>query len=71
MQFKNMVDVRKFLSRYGTYIYTGDPEGDLEMIKDELTEMFQAHILDKEDYTRMMEVIAREEKELRKDRGKS
>lgn len=71
MQFKNMVDVRKFLSRYGYFIYTGDPEGDLEMIKDELTEMFQAHILDKEDYTRMMEVIAREEKELRKDRGKS
>lgn len=67
MLFRNMADVRRFLSRYGTVIYTGDPEGDLEIIKDELTEMFQAHLLDKEDYTRMMEVIAREEKEQKKD----
>ncbi|MBE3554661.1 MAG: DUF910 family protein [Thermicanus sp.] len=68
MEIRNMVDVRKFLGRYGYFIYTGEPLGDLEMIKDEVKEMFQAHILDKEDYIRLMKVIAREEEALKKNR---
>ncbi|MFS8578649.1 MAG: YqgQ family protein, partial [Novibacillus thermophilus] len=33
-------DVRKFLQRYGTLIYTGDRQGDLDLMEDELRELY-------------------------------
>jgi uncharacterized protein YqgQ len=64
LKIQNMVDVRKYLSKFGYYIYTGDPLGDLEMIKDEVLELFQANIIDREDYIQIMKVLAKEEKEI-------
>lgn len=58
----NMVDLRRYLNKLGYYIYTGDPLGDLEMIKDEVFELYDAKIIDREIFVQMMKVIAQEER---------
>lgn len=40
----------EFLKRYSLLIYTGDPEGDILLIEDELKEMHQLGMIEKEEY---------------------
>jgi uncharacterized protein YqgQ len=65
LKMENMIDLRRYLNRFGYYIYTGDPTGDLEMIKDEIFELYEAKIIDKETFTQMLKVLAQEEKNLK------
>lgn len=62
MQILNMVDVRKFLSKFGLMIYTGDRIGDLDVMKEEVIELFQAKLIEKEDFAQLMNIITKEEK---------
>lgn len=62
MQILNMVDVRKFLSKFGLMIYTGDRIGDLDVMKEEVIELFQAKLIEKEDFAQLMNIITKEER---------
>lgn len=62
MQIQTILDVRNYLRRFGYIIYTGDAAGDIEMMKDEIMELYQAKLIEKEDFVSLMNVIATEEK---------
>jgi uncharacterized protein YqgQ len=54
---RTMEDVRQLLKRFGTWIYTGDRLGDLEMMEEELEEMYQLGLIDKDIYLSAKYVI--------------
>lgn len=57
---KSILDIRQLLKRYGTYIYTGDKIGDLEMMEDEVRELYQSGVLDAKSYGTAMLLIKQE-----------
>lgn len=68
MQLNNIIDVRKYMSKLGYIIYTGDQAGDLEMMKEEIIELYQAKLIDKENFTRLMNVIVKEERKVQSEK---
>ncbi|RNB87357.1 DUF910 family protein [Brevibacillus fluminis] len=52
---KSDFSLPEFLKRYSIHIYTGDPEGDRLLIEDELREMRELGMIEKEEY---MEALA-------------
>lgn len=48
-------DLQQFLRRFGIVIYTGDPEGDRLLIEDEIRELYQFGLIDKEE---LMQALA-------------
>jgi len=43
---KTMVDVQKLLRNFGIFIYTGDRQGDLEWMEQELSDLYSAQLID-------------------------
>lgn len=64
MQIQTMMDVRAFMRKFGYIIYTGDVAGDVELIKEEVMELYQAKLLEKDDFIQLMSVISKEEEKL-------
>lgn len=54
---RTMEDVRRLMKRFGTWIYTGDRMGDLEMMEEELEEMHRLGMIDKDTYLSARRVI--------------
>lgn len=54
---KNILDVRKLLKSFGCVIYTGDPEGDKELMLDELKELWEYGLIDLETYTKAKQIL--------------
>lgn len=57
---KSILDIRQLLKRYGTYIYTGDKVGDLEMMEDEVRELYQSGVLDAQSFATAVLLIKQE-----------
>ncbi|MBK3493994.1 YqgQ family protein [Viridibacillus sp. YIM B01967] len=57
---KTVYDVMQFLKRFGTFIYTKDRLADLEMMEDELRELYNSKLMDVKDY-QMATLILRQE----------
>ena len=47
---ENVYDIRQYLKKFGTIIYTKDPIGDLHLMADDLQELYKAGILPIRDY---------------------
>lgn len=47
---KTLYDVQQLLKRFGTFIYTGDRLGDLELMATEIEELYQANFIQSDDY---------------------
>ncbi|PAE23360.1 MULTISPECIES: YqgQ family protein [Bacillaceae] len=47
---KTIYDIQQFLKKYGTIIYIGDREADLELMAAELTELYDSQLIDVKDY---------------------
>ncbi|MBD1222799.1 YqgQ family protein [Virgibacillus halodenitrificans] len=47
---KSMYDIRQLLKKFGTYIYTGNKIGDLELMEMEIEELQNYGFIQKEDY---------------------
>lgn len=56
---------KEFLNRFGIFIYTGDPEGDLILIEDEIRELRQLHMIDDEEFMSAMIEIRKRKNELK------
>lgn len=52
----------EFLKRYSLFIYTGDPEGDVLLIEDELKELHQLGIIGKEEYREALAALKAQRK---------
>ncbi|MBM7620224.1 uncharacterized protein YqgQ [Bacillus tianshenii] len=57
---KSILEIRQLLKRYGTYIYTGDKIGDLEMMEDEIRELYRSGVLDAQSFGAAMMLIKQE-----------
>ncbi|CAM3325052.1 MULTISPECIES: YqgQ family protein [Brevibacillus] len=51
----NDFDLNAFLQRFRLHVYTGDPEGDLLLLEDEIRELYELNVIDKEEF---MEALA-------------
>ncbi|MBT2687137.1 YqgQ family protein [Bacillus sp. ISL-47] len=47
---KTIYDIQQFLKKYGTIIYIGDREADLELMASELKELYDSQLIDLKDY---------------------
>lgn len=69
---KTLYDVQQLLKRYGIVVYMGNRLYDIEMMKLELSQIYQAGILDRTEYLEAEIVLRREhrlEEEYQRKRG--
>ncbi|MCA1021381.1 MULTISPECIES: YqgQ family protein [Halobacillus] len=64
---KTIYDVQQFLKKFGTIIYIGDRTADLEMMEDEIRELYQSQCMTTEDY-QMAVLLLRSEIARERDR---
>ena len=63
-----MYDIYQLLKTYGTYIYTGDRFGDLQLMEDEIKELYKSNVLDVKDYQMALLLIRQEETRLKAEK---
>jgi uncharacterized protein YqgQ len=57
---KTVYDVMQFLKRFGTFIYTKDRVADLELMEDEIRELYSSHLIDMQDYQMALMILRQE-----------
>ncbi len=62
---KSMIDIYNLLKQFGIYIYTGDRIGDLELIEDEVKELYKTRLIESKDYQTAILLIRQEERRLK------
>ncbi|WP_264738552.1 YqgQ family protein [Cytobacillus firmus] len=69
---KTIYDIQQFLKKYGTIIYIGDREADLELMAAELKELYDSQLIDVKDYQSSILILRTEIQNLkeRKNRQK-
>ncbi|WP_077621507.1 YqgQ family protein [Sediminibacillus massiliensis] len=61
---KTIYDVRQLLKKFGTIIYLGDRLADLEMMEDELRELFVSQFITSQEYQMAISVLQKEKQNL-------
>ena len=64
---KTFYDIQQLLKRYGMIIYTGRRLGDLELMEDEVQELYEMKMIEKEDYL-VARMILRNESNKERDK---
>ena len=54
---KTLYDVMQLLKRYGTIIYTGDPTADLELMEEEIRELYRLQFISAKEYSTAMLIL--------------
>ncbi|MGM9951634.1 MAG: YqgQ family protein [Lysinibacillus sp.] len=62
---KSMIDIYNLLKQFGIYIYTGDRLGDLELIEDEVKELYKTRLIESKDYQTALLLIRQEERRVK------
>ncbi|MBU8879382.1 YqgQ family protein [Bacillus sp. FJAT-29790] len=65
---KTFYDIQQFLKKYGTIIYMGDRAADLEVMEEEIRELYQAQLIDPKDYQTAI-LLLRQEARLLKEKN--
>lgn len=53
----SILDIRELLKRYGTFIYVGDRIADLEIMQDEVRELYQSKLIDATDFQKAIIIL--------------
>ncbi len=69
VQMKTVYDIQQLLKRYGTFIYTGDRLGDLELMEMELDELYQLKFVQMKDYQQAKMLLKKEKRLIMDKRG--
>ncbi len=56
----SIFDVRQLLKTYGTYIYLGDRLADLELMEDEVRELYQSNMIDIKQFQKAILLLRQE-----------
>lgn len=68
---KTIYDIQQFLKSYGTIIYVGDRLADLELMEEELKELYFSQLIEVKEYQTALLLLRHEiEKEKEKDKRK-
>lgn len=54
---KTVADVRNLLKQFGSIIYTGDPQGDIDLMLDELKELREMGLIEKDVFLEAYRVL--------------
>ena len=65
---KSMIDIYQLLKQYGMYVYTGDRFGDLELILDEIKELYKSKMIEPDVYQTAVLIIRQEERRLKAEK---
>jgi len=68
---KTVYDVQQLLKTFGTFIYLGDRIADLELMEDELKELYNSQCVTKEDFQMGILILRQEvsKQKKQKDEG--
>jgi uncharacterized protein YqgQ len=66
-KMKTIYDVQQLLKKYGTIIYVGDRLADLELMEEEIKELYQSQLIDVKDY-QMAILLLRHEAQLEREK---
>lgn len=47
---KTIYDIQQFLKKYGTIIYVGDRIATLELMRDEIQELYRSQLMETKDF---------------------
>jgi len=64
---KTIYDVQQLLKKYGTIIYVGDRLADLELMEEEVKELYKAQLIDTKDY-QMAILLLRQEAQIEREK---
>lgn len=62
-----MIDIYDLLKKYGIIIYTGDRIGDLNLMEDEIKELYKARVLELKQFQTALLIIRQEIARLEKE----
>ncbi|SER16889.1 Uncharacterized protein YqgQ [Gracilibacillus ureilyticus] len=65
----SIYDIRKLLLNFGTIIYTGDRLADLELMEEEIVELYQVKMITKEQYIQSKLLLKREMEKTKRELG--
>lgn len=57
---KTIYDIQQFLKSYGTIIYTGNRIGDLELMREELSELHRSNLIEQSVFDVAVYLLDRE-----------
>ncbi len=60
----NFLSVVKLLKRFGLFIYTGNKLDDIDLIRDEVKELYDNGLILKEDYLQAILILREEQRKL-------
>ncbi|MED3571639.1 YqgQ family protein [Cytobacillus praedii] len=66
---KTIYDIQQLLKRFGTIIYIGDRVADLELMEEEIKELYKAQFIDPKDYQTAI-LLLRHEAQLLREKTK-
>ncbi len=66
---RTIYDIQQLLKKFGTFIYVGDRLAELEMMEDEIRELYRSQCMVQEDY-QMAILLLRNEMAVERDRLK-
>ncbi|KAF0994508.1 hypothetical protein BJQ97_01150 [Geobacillus sp. TFV-3] len=72
MMMKTVYDVQQLLKRFGTIIYVGDRLADLELMEEEVKELYQSQLIDAKQLQAALFILRHEaqmEREKRMKKG--
>ena len=64
---KTIYDIQQFLKKFGTIIYVGDRVANLELMGEEVQELYRSQLMEAKDYQMAM-LLLRQEIRLEKER---
>ena len=63
---KTIYDVQQLLKRFGTIIYIGDRIADLELMEEEVKQLFQSNLIETQDYQMAILLLRQEVQRLKR-----
>jgi uncharacterized protein YqgQ len=64
---KTIYDIQQFLKKYGTIIYVGSRLADLELMEEELKELYQSQLIDTNEFQTAL-LLLRHEIQMEKEK---
>lgn len=59
---KTLLDVMNLLKRFGVFVYTGDKQADLDLMEDELRDLYKSQMISPEEFSKSLLVLRSERK---------
>lgn len=67
---RTIYDIQQLLKRYGVFIYVGDRIADLELMEDEVRELYKSQMIDIKDFQMALLLIRQEIEREKKNKHK-